>query len=97
MTINLAYGTGGASTLTNVSMELPSTAPEPAAPSSVTTVGDVLSYITAYLTTAKTQAVSNLPIATLRLKSTAPNVFEVSITRIAAQYRYAYATIQYFV
>lgn len=95
--INLSYGTAGASTLTNVSMELPSTAPQPNAPSSVTSVGDVLSYIPAYITTGKTQASASVSFATLRLKSTSPNVFEVSISRTAAQYRYAYATIQYFV
>jgi hypothetical protein len=96
LTINLAYGTAGASTLTNASMELPSTAPQPAAPSSVTNVGDVLSFVNGNITITKLIPASNA-VSVIRLKSTAPNIFEISMSRSANSYRYAYATIQYFV
>ena len=96
LTINLSYGAAGASTLTNVTIELPSTAPQPAAPSSVTTVGDILSFVNGNITTTKLVPAANA-VSVLRLKSTSPNVFEISISRAAAAFRYAYATIQYFV
>jgi hypothetical protein len=96
LTINLAYGAAGASTLTNVTIELPSTAPQPEAPSSVTTVGDILSIVNGNITTTKLVPAANA-VSIIRLKSTSPNVFEISISRAAAAYRYAYATIQYFV
>jgi hypothetical protein len=96
LTINLVYGAAGASTLNNVTMELPSTAPQPSAPSSVTTVGDVLSFVNGNITTTKLVPAANA-VSIIRLKSTSPNVFEISISRAAASYRYAYATIQYFV
>jgi len=92
--VNLAYGTVGGGGLTSVAFELPTGAPTPLLPTSVTTAGDVLSYVSGNITTTKTQATTN-PISTFRLKSTSPNVFEVSIARTAAAYRYAYATIQY--
>jgi hypothetical protein len=96
LVINLSYATAG-SGLTLVTFDLPSTAPTPALPTSVSAVGDVVSYVSGAITTSKASAVSNLPFCSLRLKSTSPNVCEVSIVRTPANYRYAYATIQYFV
>ena len=96
LVINLSYATAG-SNLTGVNFDLPSTAPTPALPTSVSVALDVISYITGAITTSKASAVSNLAISSFRLKSTSPNVCEVSIARTAANYRYAYATIQYFV
>jgi len=94
--INLSYGTVGGTGLTNVTMELPSTAPTPALPSSVTAAGDVLSFINGNITTSKATPTTN-GLCVLRLKSTSPNVFEASISRASGSHRYAYATIQYFV
>lgn len=94
--INLSYGTVGGTGLTNVTMELPSTAPTPALPSSVTAAGDVLSFINGNITTSKATPTTN-GLGVLRLKSTSPNVFEASISRASNSHRYAYATIQYFV
>ena len=96
LVINLSYATAG-SNLTGVNFELPSTAPTPELPTSVTTALDVISYITGAITTTKASVVSGTPVCSFRLKSTSPNVCEVSITRTAAAFRYAYATIQYFV
>jgi len=97
LTINLSYATAGLS-LTSVSCELPSTAPTPVLPTSVTTAGDVINYATGWLTTSKAIATTNFPVCAFRLKSTLPNVFEVVVVRSpASSYRYAYATIQYFV
>jgi len=96
LTINLAYTTSGSSLLTGVAMELPSTAPAPALPSSVTDDLDVINYGSGAL-----QILNGSPTAAfatntlLRIKST--GVYEVFITRAAGQYRHAYATIQYFV
>jgi hypothetical protein len=96
LTINLAYTTAGSSLLTGVAMELPSTAPAPALPSSVTTALDVINYGSGAL-----QILNDSPTAAfatntlLRIKST--GVYEVFITRGTGQYRHAYATIQYFV
>ena len=96
LTINLAYTTAGSSLLTGVAMELPSTAPAPALPSSATAALDVINYGSGAL-----QILNDSPTAAfatntlLRIKST--GVYEVFITRGAGQYRHAYATIQYFV
>ena len=96
LTINLAYGTVGGSNLTSVAMELPSTAPAPALPSSVTTALDIICYGTGGLQVAKTFPTTPTAVNTaLRIKST--GVYEVVVARASAQYRYAYATIQYFV
>lgn len=95
--INLSYGTAGAATLSTVACELPSTAPTPAVPSSATTTGDVINYGTGMIISAKGVATTTASFCALRLKSTAPNVFEVVVSRSAAAYRYAYITIQYFV
>jgi hypothetical protein len=97
LTINLSYGTAGAATLTTVSCELPSTAPTPALPASVSAVGDILNYGTGMISVAKTLPTTTTPFCALRIKSTSPNVYEISVTRAAAAYRYAYITIQYFV
>ena len=98
LTINLAYATAGASTLTSVTCELPSTAPTPALPSSASVVGDILNYGNGIITVAKTIPTTNAPFCALRIKSLGtPNVYEVVIARAAAAYRYAYITIQYFV
>ena len=94
--INLSYATAG-SGLTGVNFDLPSTAPTPALPTSVSVAGDVISHITGAITTTKASIISGIPICSFRLKSTSPNVCEVSITRTSAAFRYAYATIQYFV
>jgi hypothetical protein len=96
LTINLAYTTAGSSLLTGVAMELPSTAPAPALPSSATTALDVINYGSGalqILNDSPTAAFANNTL--LRIKST--GVYEVFITRGAGQYRHAYATIQYFV
>jgi len=94
--INLSYATAG-SNLTAVTFDLPSTAPTPALPSSVTTALDVINYGNGMIAVAKTIPAATAPFCALRLKSTSPNVCEVVINRAAASYRYAYATIQYFV
>jgi hypothetical protein len=96
LTINLSYATAG-SNLTGVTFELPSTAPTPALPTSVSVAGEVVSYASGAITTSKASVVSNISFCSLRLKSTSPNVCEVSVTRTVANYRHAYATIQYFV
>jgi uncharacterized protein YejL (UPF0352 family) len=96
LVINLSYATAG-SNLTGVTFELPSTAPTPALPTSVSVALDVISYITGAITTSKASIITGTPSCSFRLKSTSPNVCEVSITRTAAAFRYAYATIQYFV
>ena len=96
--INLSYGAAGASTLTSVACELPSTAPLPALPTSVSVALDIINYGTGVITTSKNLPTTNLPYCALRIKSVGtPNVYEVVVTRGAAAYRYAYATIQYFV
>jgi len=97
LVINLSYATAGASTLTNVACELPNTAPTPALPISVTAVGDVLNYGSGIIFVAKTLP-GTASTCALRIKSLGtPNVYEVSVSRGAAAYRYAYITIQYFV
>ena len=96
--INLSYGAAGAGTLTSVACELPSTAPLPALPTSVSAALDIINYGTGVITTSKNLPSTNLPYCALRIKSVGtPNVYEVVVTRGAAAYRYAYATIQYFV
>jgi len=98
LTINLSYGTAGASGLTTVACELPSTAPTPALPASVSAVGDILNYGNGMIAVAKTLPTTAAPFCALRIKSLGtPNVYEVAVTRTAAAYRYAYITIQYFV
>ena len=97
LTINLAYGTAGGATVSSVTMELPSTAPTPALPSSVTTALDVVNYGTGMIISSKALATTAAAFCALRLKSTAPNIFEIVISRVASTHRYAYATIQYFV
>lgn len=97
LTINLAYGTVGASTLTSVAVELPSTAPTPILPDSVTAVGEVIGYGNGIITVAKTIPTTNAPFCALRIKTLGtPNVYEVAVIRAQASYRYAYITIQYF-
>ena len=96
LTINLSYGTAGSS-LTQVACDLPSTAPTPALPSSVSVVGDVINYGNGMIIGSKVIATSNVTFCALRLKSTAPNVCEVVVNRATGSYRYAYITIQYFV
>jgi len=96
--INLSYGVAGASTLTSVACELPSTAPTPALPTSVVAANEVINFGTGVITTSKNLPTTNLPYCALRIKSVGtPNVYEVVVARGAAAYRYAYATIQYFV
>ena len=96
LTINLAYTTAGSSLLTGVAMELPSTAPAPALPSSATAALDVINYGSGALQILNDSPTTAFATNTLlRIKST--GVYEVFITRGAGQYRHAYATIQYFV
>ena len=96
LTINLAYTTAGSSLLTGVAMELPSTAPAPALPSSATAALDVINYGSGALQILNDSPTASFSTNTLlRIKST--GVYEVFITRGAGQYRHAYATIQYFV
>jgi hypothetical protein len=97
LTINLAYGTASGGTVSSVTMELPSTAPTPALPSSVTTALDVVNYGAGMIISSKVLATTAAAFCALRLKSTSPNVFEIVISRVASTHRYAYATIQYFV
>jgi hypothetical protein len=94
--INLSYATAG-SGLTGVNFDLPSTAPTPVLPTSVSATGDVISYGIGMISTSRASALLNQPFCSFRLKSTSPNVCEVSISRTTANYRHAYATIQYFV
>jgi hypothetical protein len=96
LTINLSYLVAGAG-ITAVACELPSTAPTPALPASVSAVGDVLNYCNGMLAVAKTIPTTNAAFCALRIKSTSPNVYEIVINRTSAAYRYAYITIQYFV
>jgi len=96
LTINLSYLAAG-NAITAVAVELPSTAPTPALPASVLTVGDVLNYGNGMLAVAKTIPTTNAAFCALRIKSTSPNVYEIVINRTSAAYRYAYITIQYFV
>jgi len=96
LTINLSYGTAGSS-LTQVACDLPSTAPTPALPTSVSVVGDVINYGNGMIIGSKVVATSNVTFCALRLKSTGPNVCEVVVNRATGSYRYAYITIQYFV
>jgi len=96
LTINLAYTTAGSSLLTGVAMELPSTAPAPALPSSATAALDVINYGSGALQILNDSPTTAFATNTLlRIKST--GVYEVFITRGAGQFRHAYATIQYFV
>jgi hypothetical protein len=97
LTINLAYGTAAGATVSSVTMELPSTAPTPALPSSVTTALDVINYGSGMIISSKALPTTAAAFCALRLKSTSPNVFEIVISRVASTHRYAYATIQYFV
>ena len=97
LTINLSYGVAG-SGLTQVVCDLPSTAPTPAVPSSVSIVGDIVNFGIGVLTTNKNLPTTNLPYCALRIKSLGtPNIYEIAATRALATYRYAYITIQYFV
>lgn len=97
LTINLSYGVAG-SALTLVTCDLPSTAPTPVVPSSVSAVGDIVNFGTGVITTSKNLPTTNLPYCALRIKSLGtPNIYEIAVTRGSAAYRYAYITIQYFV
>jgi hypothetical protein len=96
LNVLLSYGTNGGANLTSVALELPSIAPIPSLPTSVSAVGDVINYGTAGLQIAKSYPTAPTYVGcALRIKST--GVYEILITRSAGQYRYAYATIQYFV
>jgi hypothetical protein len=98
LTINLSYGTAGAAGLTSVTCELPSTAPTPALPISVSAVGDILNYGSGIITSTKQIPTTTASFCALRIKSLGtPNVYEVAVSRASAAYRYAYITIQYFV
>jgi len=98
LTINLSYATAGASSLTSVACELPSTAPKPALPASVSAVGEILNYGTGIISAGKTLPTTTAAFCALRIKSLGtPNIYEVAVSRTAAAYRYAYITIQYFV
>jgi hypothetical protein len=97
LTINLAYATAGGATLTSVACELPSTAPTPSLPISVSAVGEVLNYGSGIITGTRQIPSSIVSFCALRIKTTSPNVYEIAVTRAAASYRYAYITIQYFV
>jgi hypothetical protein len=94
--INLSYGVAGAATLTSVTLELPSTAPTPALPTSVIAANEVINYGSGMMIGSKVVATSNAAFCALRRNST-NTASEIVITRTAAAYRYAYVTIQYFV
>lgn len=96
LTINLSYGSAGASTLTTVILDLPSTAPTPAIPTSVIAANEVISYGTGMIAVAKTVPTTNAPFCALRRNATNTGN-EIVIIRAQAAYRYAYVTIQYFV
>ena len=96
LTINLSYLSAG-NAITAVAVELPSTAPTPALPTSVSVAGEVLNYGNGMLAVAKTIPTTNAAFCALRIKSTSPNVYEIAVNRASATYRYAYITIQYFV
>lgn len=96
LTINLAYATAG-NAITAVAVELPSTAPTPTLPASVSVAGEVLNYGNGMLAVAETIPTTNAAFCALRIKSTSPNVYEIAVNRASAAYRYAYITIQYFV
>lgn len=93
--INLSYGTAGGATLTAVACELPSTAPTPTLPTSVSAVGEVLNYGSGLISALKTANTVFNSVA-LRIKST--GVYEVAVTRtVGVAAKQAYITIQYFV
>lgn len=93
--VNLSYGTAGAGSLTSVAFELPSTAPSPYLPTSVSNAGHVINYGSGTMTATKFIQSTLLSFCALRIKST--GVYEIAITRSAGTYINAYATIQYFV
>jgi ribosomal protein L35AE/L33A len=93
--VNLSYANAGGGTLTSVAFELPNTAPTPALPTSVTSVGNVISYGSGTMTATKQIQSTLLSFCALRIKST--GVYEIAITRSVGTYTQAYATIQYFV
>jgi len=93
--INLSYGTAGGATLTSVACELPSTAPTPSLPTSVSSVGEVINYGSGLISALKTANTVFNSVA-LRIKST--GVYEVAVTRtVGVAAKQAYITIQYFV
>jgi len=93
--LNLFYATAGLG-VTAVACELPSDCPVPELPTGVTTAGHVLSYGSCQMSTNKLQATAARSAA-LRLKTTSPNVFEISIAAVSGgNFGYFYATIQYF-
>ena len=93
--VSLDYTTAGTS-LTAVTLDLPSDCPSPELPSGVSTAADVINYGSGMLTTNRNVPVTpTVSYSAIRIKST--GVYEINIARTtAANHRYAYATIQYF-
>jgi hypothetical protein len=96
--MNLIYGTAGSS-LTAVSMTLPSDCPTPASPTGLTAANDVLSYGSGILSTTRTTiVVTTIAAGAGALRRNSANTgYEIAIVRNSANYQYAYSTIQYFV
>ena len=94
--INLIYSVAG-STLTQVACALPSDCPTPEVPSGIGAANDVISYGIGMLTTNlnTTSSATAVLFSALRVNPTATG-YEIAIPRASANYRYAYATIQYF-
>ena len=94
--INLIYSVAG-STLTQVACALPSDCPTPEIPSGIGAANDVISYGSGMLTTNlnTTSSATAVLFSALRVNPTATG-YEIAIPRASANYRYAYATIQYF-
>ena len=93
--LNLDYATAGA-TVTSLACMLPSDCPNPELPSGVSTALNVISYGVGTMAANKA-SVATMGTAALRLKTTAPNTFDIQIQRASGSYATAYATIQYFV
>jgi hypothetical protein len=93
--LNLDYATGGTNASSFACM-LPSDCPTPELPSGVSTALNVISYGVGTMAGNKNQ-VATMGTSALRLKTTAPNTFDIQIQRAPGSYSQVYATIQYFV
>lgn len=92
--VSLDYATTGTS-LTAVTFDLPSDCPIPELPSGVSTALSVISYGVGTMAVNKAST-ATMGAAALRLKTTAPNTFDIQIQRASGNCATAYATIQYF-
>jgi len=93
--LNLDYASAGTG-VTSLACMLPSDCPIPELPSGVNTALNVISYGVGTMAATKA-SVATMGTAALRLKTTAPNTFDIQIQRASGAYATAYATIQYFV